>query len=117
MKKTFILLMLMAVVYQLKAQQNLFQFKPADTSATHQLYKRFFGEKPDNSLNWFTPQLKLYSMQLEKSNDLAMISYSIVDNMPIVRLSTNSKMPVIRPLNDSKMPVVNPNQLFMPVKP
>jgi hypothetical protein len=103
MKKILLLVILMAGVYQLKAQ-IVFPFKPADT-----LLVKKFSVKPSDSLTkLWTPLSKLNGLNAGQQNNLASLSiyHSPVDHMPIAWFSGNSKMPVINFQGNSKMPVL-----------
>jgi len=113
MKKILLLVILMAGVYQLKAQ-NLLPFKPADT-----LLVKKFSVKPSDSLTkLWTPLSKLNGLNIFKSNglnagqlnNLASISiyHSPVDHMPIAWFSGDSKMPIYKLQGNSNMPVIDP---------
>jgi len=109
MKKTLLLIVLMAGVYQLKAQ-NFIPLNPADSGLANRIKK--FKVKPFDSLltlkhisplfkpNGLTGQASLLAM----SN----ISISPFDHMPIYKLRNNSKMPVYNLFGNSKMPVIDP---------
>jgi hypothetical protein len=113
MKKILLLVILMAGVYQLKAQ-NLFPFKPADTL----FVKKFSIKSPDSLTKLLTPLSKLIGLNIFKSNGLNAgqlnnlasldIYHSPVDHMPIAWFSGNSKMPIYKLQGNSKMPVIDP---------
>ena len=90
MKKTLLLIMLMAGVYQLKAQ-SFMPFNPADSSFSTRI--KPFKLKPFDSLltsKRATPLLKLNGLTGQNSL-LAMSNPSIspVDHMPIYKLPNN----------------------------
>ena len=99
MKKALLIFLLMAGVYQLKAQQ-FFAVKPADSLKNDLLNK--LKAKPDERLKLFQPKSNLLQpLQFAALNRTS----NNVDRMPIAVLSGNSKMPVVKLGGYYTMPV------------
>jgi len=107
MKKYLLLLLLVAGVSQLKAQQ--LSLKPTDTML-------FKAPKNFNGLKWDDSNLLKDLAKLPKTEQLAAISNrnSINANtvifysrMPVAKLNSNDRMPVAKPdnINIDRMPV------------
>ncbi|HEY9001008.1 MAG TPA: hypothetical protein VIM89_06630 [Mucilaginibacter sp.] len=122
MKKLLLLLIFIAGASQLKAQQstlkpfdqnlfktpkdqNLFQFKPGDST----LFKNF-SVKPNEQL------LALAPNKLTDNNQFLLSPSANIDHMPIAKASGNiDHMPVTKPSgNMEKMPVVKVVPLGLP---
>ena len=92
MKKLFLLTLLLAAAYGLKAQQ-LFNVKPAD-SLSQRLLGQYFKLQPGNSFKPVRPLLNpnpmLAVVEPQKN------AFANQDNMPIAVLKENSKMPVAK---------------------
>ena len=99
MKKTLLIILLMAAGYHLKAQQFL-HVKPAD-SLTNELLNQL-KVKPNTDFKLFQPGTNLYQPLVLAAVD---IKKSNVDNMPIAALPGNSKMPVVKLGGYYTMPV------------
>ena len=99
MKKSLLIIFLMAARYHLKAQQY-FQVKSADSLTYHLLNQ--LKVKPNTDFKLFQPNTNLYQpllladFRVKKSN---------VDHMPIAVLAGNSKMFVVKSGGYDTMPV------------
>jgi len=101
MKKALLLILVVAVFSQAKAQQ-LFQFKPAD-SLTNNPFKRYFQAKPYDLQPLFHPQVQPVQMLVSVNTP---VKISAFDHMPVAVLQGSSKMPVVKLNGTDKMPVL-----------
>lgn len=101
MKKSLLVLVLIAAFCQVKAQQ-LLPVKPAD-SLKNDLLEKYFKTTPGS-------QPQLFQLQTNPTENLALLNASVkvssTDHMPIAFLQGYSKMPLLKLGGNSKMPVV-----------
>ncbi len=100
MKKSLLVLVLIAVFCQAKAQQ-LFQPKPAD-SLKNTLLQKYLNITPGSQPQLF--QLKTTPLENMASVN-TVVKASNYYHMPIAFLQGYSKMPVVKPGGKDKMPV------------
>ena|ERR1700733_12276842 len=102
MKKSILVIALIIACCQLKAQQQPFQVKPAD-SLKNSLLQKYFNIIPDSQQQFFQLQGNPIPMPASVNAPVKTDSY---DNMPIAFLQGYSKMPVAKSEGTEKMPVL-----------
>jgi hypothetical protein len=102
MKKSILILALIIACSQLKAQQQPFQVKPAD-SLKNSLLQKYFNITPGS-------QQQFFQLQLNPNQTLALAGTPVktdsYDHMPIASMQGYSKMPVAKLEGTEKMPVL-----------